>query len=128
MNTTPNLGLPHIYANQSQKEVTANQFADGLDTAIAGSIIVDITHQTEYPLTMLEARHAILIFTGLLTAPATIIIPTETANKKFIIAHHAAGNFQLCLQNPNTQSIGIQPGDHCWIFSDGQQLYRVSTA
>jgi hypothetical protein len=126
MSATPNLSLPHIHANQSQKEVTANQFADGLDTAIAGSIIIDLTNKAEYLLTTVEARHAILVFKGVLTAPATIIIPTESANKKFIIAHHADSNFPIYLQHPNTQSIDLQPGERCWIFSDGQQLYGVS--
>lgn len=126
MNITPNLGLAHIHANQSQKEVTANQFADGLDIAIAGSLIIDLSEKTEYTLTTGEARHAILVFTGLLTASVTIIIPTEAANKKFIMAHHATGSFQIGLQHPNTSSIELQPGERCWVFSDGQQLYAIA--
>jgi len=125
MNTTPNLGLPHIHANQSQKEVTANQFADGLDTAIAGSITIDLTEKTEYLLTSTESCQAILVFTGILTAPATIIIPTEAANKKFIVAHHAHGSFPIYFQHSNTQPVTLQPNEHCWLFSDGQQLYTL---
>src|SRR6202011_5676 len=95
MSQTPNLGLPHIHANQGQKEVTANQFADGLDIAIAGSLQIELTEKTEYTLTPIEARHAILVFTGALAAPATITIPTESANKKFIVSHQCSGNFPL---------------------------------
>jgi len=125
MNTTPNLGLAHIHANQSQKEVTANQFADGLDTAIAGSIIIDLADKTEYTLTTVEARHAILVFKGILTASNTIIIPTESANKKWIVAHHCNGDFPICFQHVNTESIALQPNEHRWTFSDGEQLYMI---
>jgi hypothetical protein len=125
MNATPNLSLPHIHANQSQKEVTANQFADGLDTAIAGNITIDLTEKTEYLLSSTEARQAILVFTGTLIAPATIIIPTESSNKKFIVAHHATGDFPLLLQHTNTQSISLQPNERRWIFSDGERFYTL---
>jgi|GEM_PF-2412805 len=127
MNTTPNLGLPHIHANQSQKEVTANQFADGLDTAIAGSVTIDLTEKTEYLLTSTEARHAILLFTGTLTAPTTIIVPTEAANKKWIVMHHCHGNFPLYFQHANTQPVSLEPREHYWLFSDGQQLYTLQS-
>ena len=123
MNQTPNLGFSHIHANQSQKEVTANQFADGLDTAIAGSMIIDLTDKTEYTLTTIEARHAILVFKGILTVPVTITIPTEQSNKKFIVAHHGSGDFPLYFQHANTQLITLQQNERCWIFSDGEQLY-----
>ena len=128
MNQTPNLGLPHIHANQSQKEVTANQFADGLDAAIAGSIIIELTDKTEYTLTTIEAHHAILVFKGTLTVPVTITIPTEQANKKFIVAHHGSGDFPLYFQHANTQPISLQPNENRWIFSDGQQLYTLQQA
>lgn len=125
MTQTPNLGLPHIHVNQSQKEVTANQFADGLDIAIAGSLMIDLTDKAEYQLNGVEARHAILIFKGILLEPATITIPTESANKKFIVAHHCSGDFPLYLQQVNTPPISLQPFEHRWIFSDGQQLYLI---
>jgi hypothetical protein len=125
MNTTPNLGLPHIHANQSQKEITANQFADGLDTAIAGSIIIDLTGKTEYQLNIVETRHAILVFKGVLVEPTTIIIPTENSNKKFIVAHQCSGSFPLRIQHPNTQPLVLQPFERRWIFSDNQQLYTL---
>lgn len=126
MTTTPNLGLSHIHANQGQKEVTANQFADGLDTAIAGSLVINLDGKTEYTLTTQEARHAILIFKGELTAPATIIVPTENANKKFIVVHECIGNFSIQLQhtsNNNDQATTLQSNEKRWIYSDGQQLY-----
>lgn len=122
MNQTPHLGLSHIHANQSQKEITANQFADGLDIAIAGNMIIDLADKTEYTRTTVEAHHAILVFK---TTPTTITIPTENANRKFIIAHHCSGNFPLQLQHVNTQPITVQPHERCWIFSDGEQLYRI---
>jgi hypothetical protein len=125
MNATPNLGIPHIHANQSQKEVTANQFADGLDTAIAGSITINLTEKIEYLLTSAEARHAILVFTGILTAPTTIIIPTEAANKKWIVMHHCQGDFPLYFQHTNTQPVNLQPNERRWIFSDSEQLYTL---
>ncbi len=125
MSNTPNLGLPHIHANQGQKEVTANQFADGLDIAIAGVIKISLDQKSEYTLTTLEARHAILIFTGILTAPTTMIIPTENANKKFIVAHHCEGDFPISLQHVNTSPITLSSNERCWIYSDGEQLYRL---
>lgn len=128
MNQTPNLGLPHIYANQGQKEVTANQFADGLDTAIAGSIIIDLTNKTEYALNTVEARHAILVFTGVLTAATTIIIPTESTNKKFIIAHECSGNFLLHIQHANNQGIILRPYERRWIYSNNQEIYTLQQA
>lgn len=128
MTTTFNLGLSHIHANQGQKEVTANQFADGLDMAIAGSIMIDLSEKVEYTLTTIEARHAILIFKGELTAPATIIVPTENANKKFIVAHECIGNFSIQFQhinNNNDQVTTLQPNEKRWIYSDGMRLYAL---
>ena len=124
-NETPYLGLPHIHAHQGQKEVTANQFADGLDTAIAGSIIIPLDQKIEYTLTTVEARQAILIFTGVLTAPTTIIIPTERANRKFIVMHHGSDNFPLLIRHLDTPSITLQPNQRGWIVSDGTQLYLL---
>lgn len=126
MSTTPNLGLSHIHANQGQKEVTANQFADGLDIAIAGSIVINLEGKTEYMLNTIEARHAILIFKGGLISAVNIIIPTENANKKFIVHHAAVGDFPIHIHHPNSVSIAIQPDERCWIYSDGEQFYTLS--
>lgn len=125
MNNTPNLGLSHIHANQGQKEVTANQFADGLDMAIAGCVTINLDEKIEYTLTNLEARHAILIFKGELVASVTIIIPTENANKKFIVHHASRGDFPIHIQHLNSEVVTIQSNERCWIYSDGQQFYTL---
>jgi hypothetical protein len=112
----------------SQKEVTANQFADGLDIAIAGSIIIELDGKQEYTLTLLKARHAILVFTGVLTAPVTITIPTEPANKKFIAHHAASGSFLITIKHANSQGIILQPHERRWIYSNHQEIYTLQTA
>ena len=125
---TPNLRLPHIYPNQGQKEVTANQFADGLDVAIAGHLCIELKDGAQYSLTTRQARQAMLTFTGTLTAAVTILIPTEHANKKFIIAHACQGNVPIHLQHPNTPPVTLQPQERRWIYSNGEMLSTLQTA
>ena len=126
MNTTPNLGLTHIEANQGQKEVTANMFADGLDTAIAGSMIIELDGKIEYLLTTRQARHAILVFDGVLTAPMTVTIPIGTSQQKIHRATRGNGEFPDHTQHANRQGIILQPHEHHWIYSDGQQIYTLN--
>jgi hypothetical protein len=47
---TPNLGIPHISASQSQKEVTANTAFDELDEAVAGELIHNMASDANYTL------------------------------------------------------------------------------
>jgi hypothetical protein len=64
---------------------------------------------------------------AILTSP-TVIIPTESANKKFIVQHAARGNLPIRIKHADSQSILLQPYGRQWIFSDGQSLFTLQSA
>lgn len=84
MATTANLNITHIEANQSQKEVTANEAFDVLDEAVAGDLVHDMASDANYTLdtTQPAAEHENLMLhitdTGvLLTTTRDIILPSN---------------------------------------------------
>lgn len=86
MATTPNLLITHIEANQSQKEVTANEAFDTLDEGLAGELVHNMASDANYTLDTTEPakEHENLVLhitdTGVvLTAQRDIILP---ANKQ----------------------------------------------
>ncbi|MDX1901895.1 MAG: hypothetical protein SFW66_07835 [Gammaproteobacteria bacterium] len=125
MTTTPNLGLTHIEANQGQKEVTANTFADGLDNAIAGFISIDVAGDSDFTLDETQAPLALLEFTGVLTGNISVIIPTEEANKKFIIHNTTTGEYTLTVKHDGSDGFIVKQGERRWVYSDGAEIYPL---
>lgn len=125
MTTTPNLGLTHIETNQGQKEVTANTFADGLDNAIAGFISIDVAGDSDFTLDETQAPLAILEFTGALTGNISVIIPTEEANRKFIIHNATTGAYTLTVKHDGSDGFIIKQGERRWVYSDGEEIYPL---
>jgi hypothetical protein len=84
MATTANLNITHIEANQSQKEVTANEAFDILDEGLAGDLVHDMASDANYTLdtTQPAAEHENLMLhitdTGVvLTTTRDIILPAN---------------------------------------------------
>lgn len=84
MATTPNLLITHIEANQSQKEVTANEAFDTIDEGLAGELVHDMASDANYTLDTSEPakEHENLVLhitdTGVvLTAQRDIILPDQ---------------------------------------------------
>lgn len=82
MATTPNLLITHIEANQSQKEVTANEAFDTLDEGLAGELVHNMASDANYTLDTTEPakEHENLVLhitdTGVvLTTTRDIILP-----------------------------------------------------
>lgn len=93
MATTPNLGITHIEANQSQKEVTANEAFDVLDEGLAGQLTHNMASDANYTLDTSEPakEHENLVLhitdTGVvLTTTRDIILP---ATKQMHVAWNA---------------------------------------
>lgn len=84
MATTPNLLITHIEANQSQKEVTANEAFDTLDEGLAGELVHNMASDANYTLVTTEPskEHENLVLhitdTGVvLTTTRDIILPDQ---------------------------------------------------
>lgn len=79
MSQTPNLLITEIDANQSQKEVTANNAFVELDGAITALLSVAMS-DADYTLSTTEGGealgHAAFVFTGTLSADRHIIVPS----------------------------------------------------
>src|SRR5215469_16892020 len=88
MPTTPNLGLTHLDPAQSNKAVTVNGLADGLDEAIAGLTEKDCTAGGTITLVLAEWSNMVLHLTGTPGAGFNVIVPN---NHKIYIVDNASG-------------------------------------
>jgi hypothetical protein len=89
---SPNLGVAHIAASQSQKEVTANAAFDALDLAMTDLLTNALTSGTESPLVLTAAqalRCAAIRFTG--TAPSGMAVRVPAVTKAYIVLNNASG-------------------------------------
>jgi hypothetical protein len=124
MTTTPNLALTHIESSQGQKEVTANEFADGLDNGIAGYVEIPVDGSSDVTLdNVTQAKFAILKFTGVLTGNINILVPTSAANKKFIIDNATTGDYALTVKHESSTGVILKQHERRWIYSDGTEIY-----
>lgn len=126
MTQTPNLLLDHIAANQSQKEVTANDAFDGLDKALCQPTPVAMSDAN---LTLTDAQmlgSVYIKFTGTLTAARTITVPVHA--KMIIIENGTTGGFALNVQVPSGSPITFNSGELKLLYCDGTGLKLVAVS
>ena len=128
MSTTPNLLIAHIAAAQNQKEVTANDAFNKLDTAMNDNISVAITGTT-HTLAQADAlQNVFFIFTGALSGNNTITLP---ANKRiYVVVNNTTGGFNLIFKaGAGTATVTVSDtGVAHFIYSDGvNTVYEVGS-
>lgn len=122
---TPNLAIPHIATNQSQKEVTANTAFDDLDLAMTDGISINVAGSvdvTPTPSTVLKAFSITL--TGTLTGNISLIMP---ANKKLYRIVHSAfdpsiGSYTVTVKVSGQPGVVLSHGDKKLLYCNGTDV------
>jgi hypothetical protein len=129
VSATPNLGLAHILASQSSKELTANQAFDGLDEAIAGTTTLDVTAGGTFTLTQPQWIDMRLKLTGTPGAGVNVVVPL--ANPKLYIVDNECGQ-NATVKGSSGASVTVPTGTLALLYCDGtnvlQLLSGVATA
>jgi hypothetical protein len=127
-NATPNLNIPHIATNQSQKEVTANTAFDDLDTASNGAVSIDVSGSsdvTPLPATLLLGFSFTL--TGNLGSNINLLVP---AAQKFYRFTHSAfnaslGSFTITVKVSGHAGVTLNYTDEFLLYCDGTTVYHA---
>lgn len=110
MATTSNLGATLLEVGQTQKEPTLNDLANLLDASVAGSLSKSIAGLSTYTLTSTEARNALIILQGALTANCELLIPVGSGtgrNRKPTIWNLTTGAFTVTIKTTASGSAGV---------------------
>lgn len=127
-NSTPNLNIPHIATNQSQKEVTANTAFDDLDTSSNGTVSVDVSGSTDVtPVAATLLLGFSIVLTGSLGANINLIVP---AAQKFYRFTHSAfnaslGTFTITVKVSGHAGVTLNYTDEFLLYCDGTTVYHA---
>jgi len=104
---------------------TANKDYDILDNAIDGNLQIPLSAST-YSLdagklgeSSAEGRNKVIIWTGTLTAGATVTITPNTAQKLFIMTNATIGGFPISFSQGSGGSFSLNAGCSAIIYADG---------
>lgn len=122
---TQNLGLEKP-ATGEQAGVwgnTANNDYDFLDAGIDGSLHIALS-ASSYNLNTAqgaasEGRNKVIVWTGTLTAQATVNITPNTAQKIYTMQNATTGGFAISFQQGTGGTFILQPGCSAMIYCDG---------
>ena len=128
MATSPLLLIPHIVQGQKQKEVTANQAFDILESAIAETSSFDAAGTASVSLGDAGARPIIIDLTGALTGVKTVVVPQRS--KLYIFKNSTTGGFDLQVDTGIGTPISLANGFYTYVYCDGtdcRELTRLIT-
>lgn len=128
MPTSPLLVIPHIVQGQNQKEVTANEAFDILESAIAETSSFDASGSGSISISDTDARPMIIELTGVLVATKTVNVPQRS--KLYIIKNSTTGGFDVLLGTGIGIPIKLANGFYTFIYCDGtdcRELIRLIT-
>lgn len=125
-NATPNLGIPHIATNQSQKEVTANTAFDDLDLAMTANVAISVSGSadvTPAPSTLMQGFSFEL--TGTLTGNIHLIVP---ATPKFYRIYHNAsspsiGDYTVIVKVAGHTGVVVNPQQTRLLYCNGVDVF-----
>lgn len=131
----PSTFTPRLRLEDQANGENANTWGDKTDNnwamieqAVAG--VRDIVVTGNYTLTTLnastdDARSAVLIFRGALSAPASITVPN--VEKTYIVVNDTTGGQNLVFTTGTGTTITAKPGDKLHIYSTGDnELFEVA--
>ncbi len=124
MATTDNLLITKIDVGQSQKEVTANEAFDDLDTAISDVLSKSVAGGSEVTLTDAEALSMVQEYTGALTASINVNVPTR--HKVYIINNGTSGAYTLTVKTSAGSGIAVAQGKVAILYCDGTDVVRAT--
>jgi hypothetical protein len=121
---SPNLGVGHIAASQSQKEVTANAAFDALDLAMTDLLTIALTAGTDSPMVLTAAqalRCAAIRFTG--TAPSGMAVHVPAVTKPYIVINNASGAVTLGVGSGGTATVAA--GASALVYCTGVAVVAI---
>jgi hypothetical protein len=123
--STPSLGIAHIAAAQTQKEVTANAALDALDSAANGQAAIAIADANTTLTAAQVASGGVLVITGALTAGRNLVVPATA--RRFVVKNNTTGGFSLTVKTPSGTGIAVAAGDgYKDLFCDGTNVVAIA--
>lgn len=131
--------MPSTYSNSLRLELIANgeqtntwgtttnnNLGTLLEEAIAG--VKSITISGDYSLTTAnattdDARNAVLVFEGVITATTTITVPSK--KKKYTIRNATSGGYDLLIKTAAGTGTTVHAGSTTNVFCDGANVYSA---
>lgn len=125
--STPQLGISHITANQSNKETTANTAFDALDNAM--NAILDVTiNTTSRILTSAEFKACQIIrATGNPAASLTLAVAPNVP-KLFSVYNNTTKTLFIECQSARSTGESLIAGAAGIFYSDGDEVYKLGEA
>lgn len=124
--STPNLGIAHIAAAQTQKEVTANDAFDKLEEAMCDSLSKAMADANQTLTTVEAFENLLIICTGALTGAKDLVVPA--AKKAYIIKNNATGGFAVTCKTPSGTGVAVGPSDgYVHLYCDGTNVVAIAT-
>jgi hypothetical protein len=120
--STPNLGLIHVAASQSNKEVPVNAMCDGLDGAIASSLAIDLTANVT-PSHATVAPVFVLILSGAQAAQRTLTLPAF--KHQYFVINNCTGGFDAKIKCGAGSFVTIPNAEMALIYCDGVNTYAT---
>lgn len=119
--STPQLNLAHITATQSNKEVTANLSADGLDNAMNAVLQLSVTGSRVLTAAQFRGAHAIKM-NGTPAASFTLAIPSGIAHF-FGIHNYTNRTCFVEIASDRSGAVAIPSGGSRALYSTGTEIY-----
>lgn len=127
MTGTENLGLTPISSGQAQKEVTANENAEILASAMTGQLSVAMADANQTLATSDAQQNATFICTGALTANRNLIVPVGVL-RQYDVANNTTGSHSVVVKTPSGTGITIANGAEQIVRCDGTNVVAVTAA
>ena len=124
MATSPLLLIPHITQGQKQKEVTANQAFDILESAIAGQTSFDAAGTGSISIGDAGSRPMVIELTGILTGDKTVVVPQRT--KLYIFLNNTTGSFDCLIDTGIGTPLKLPNGFYAFIYCDATDCLELT--
>lgn len=125
---SPNLRLELIAAGEqvgTWGDTTNRNLGTLIEQAVAGSVTISLP-DADYTLTASQgvpdqARAAVLVLGGVLTATRNVIAPS--VNKVYVVRNSTTGGQNIVLKTASGTGVTIPPGRSSLVFCDGTNFY-----
>ena len=98
---------------------------DQFDAAVAGRLSKSVAGGSDVTLTVVEARNAILEFTGTITANINVIVPTKT--RRYFVYNATSGSFTLTVKTSGGTGVAITQSTRAIVYCDGTNVVSITT-
>ncbi|MBZ5566557.1 MAG: hypothetical protein LAN64_01770 [Acidobacteriia bacterium] len=124
--STPNLGISHIAASQTSKEVTANAAFDTLDTALTDQLGINCAGSADVTPASTVVNGMVLQLTGLLTGNINLKLPA--VKRPYFVRNQTTGTYTITVKTTAGGSTGviIPQGTVMAIYSDGTNVVQFT--